>query len=45
MRNSNEEVKMTILERLAEVEYTNTYAFAIRDEKMVKAVIVENADE
>ena len=45
MRNSNEEVKMIILERLAEVEYTNTYAFAIRDEKMVKAVIIENADE
>lgn len=45
MRNSNEEIKRTILERLAEVEYTDVYAFAIRDEKMVKAVIVENASE
>ena len=45
MRNSNETIKAVILDRLATVEYTNTYAFAIRDEKMVKAVIVENADE
>lgn len=45
MRKSNEAIKNVILERLAEVEYTHTYAFAIRDEKMVKAVIVENADE
>ncbi len=43
--NSNETIKMMVLNKLAEVEYTNTYAFAIRDEKMVKAVIVENADE
>lgn len=45
MRKSNEEVKAMILNRLAEVEFTHTYAFAIRDEKMVKAVVVENADE
>ena len=44
-RKSNEEIKNVILERLATVEFTKTYAFAIRDEKMVKAVIVENADE
>lgn len=45
MKKSNETIKNVILERLAKVEFTNTYAFAIRDEKMVKAVIVENADE
>lgn len=45
MRNSNETIKATILERLALVEYTKVYAFAIRDEKMVKAVIVDNANE
>lgn len=45
MRKSNDTIKNVILDRLAEVEFTHTYAFAIRDEKMVKAVIVENADE
>ena len=45
MKKSNETLKNVILDRLAEVEFTHTYAFAIRDEKMVKAVIVENADE
>lgn len=41
----NNEVKMMILNRLASVEYTHTYAFAIRDDGMVKAVIIENADD
>lgn len=44
-KNSNEAIKNVILTRLSTVEFTHTYAFAIRDEKMVKAVIVENADE
>ena len=43
--NENNEVKTMILDRLAMVESTHTYAFAIRDNKMVKAVIIENADE
>ncbi len=41
----NKEIKMMILDRLAEVEATHTYAFAIRDDKMVKAAIVEGADD
>lgn len=45
MRNTNEAIKKTILDRLAQVEATHTYAFAIKEEKMVKAVVVENADE
>ena len=45
MKKSNETIKNVILDRLSIVEFTHTYAFAIRDEKMVKAVIVENADE
>lgn len=45
MRKSNETLKNVILDRLAEVEFTHTYAFAIREDKMVKAAIVENADE
>ena len=45
MKKSNEIVKMSVLAKLAEVEYTNFYAFAIRDEKMVKACFVRNADE
>ena len=44
-KNSNEEMKMVILDRLNAVEFTHVYAFAIREDKMVKAVIVENADE
>ena len=44
-KNSNEEMKMVILDRLNTVEFTHVYAFAIREDKMVKAVIVENADE
>lgn len=44
-RQSNEEIKMFILNKLSEVEYTHTYAIAIRENKMVKAAIVENADE
>lgn len=45
MRKDNTEIKEMILNRLSEVEYTHTYAFGIRENKMVKAVIVENADE
>lgn len=45
MRKDNVEMKNHILEMLASVEYTHTYAFAIRENKMVKAVIVDNADE
>ena len=46
MRNKmNYEIKMMILDRLAKVEYTHTYGFAIRDKGIVKAVIIENADE
>lgn len=45
MRESNEEIKRTVLNRLAMVEATHTYAIAIKDNKMVKAAIVENADE
>ena len=45
MRKSNEVVKANILDKLAQVEFTHTYAFAIREEKMIKAVVVENADE
>lgn len=41
----NNEIKMMILNRLAKVEYTHVYAFAIRDNGMVKAVIIENADD
>lgn len=43
--NDNEEMKRFILNRLAEVEYTDTYVFAIREHGMVKAVEVENASE
>ena len=43
--NENIEIKTMILDRLARVEYTHTYAFAIRDKGIVKAVIIENADE
>lgn len=45
MKKSNEIVKMSVLEKLAEVEYTNYYCFAIHEDKMVKAVFVRNADE
>lgn len=41
----NQEMKQYILDRLAQVEYTDTYVFAIRDHKMVKAVEVENAHD
>lgn len=45
MRKDNVEMKNFILENLTEVEFTHTYALAIRENKMVKACIVENADE
>ena len=45
MRKDNVEMKMFILNSLAEVEYTHTYAIAIRENKMVKACIIDNADE
>lgn len=45
MRKDNVEIKNMILNTLAEIEYTHTYAFAIREHGMVKAAIVENADE
>lgn len=41
----NKEMKQFILDRLAQVEYTDCYGFAIRDEKMVKAAIVEHAHD
>lgn len=41
----NNEVKMTILERLFAVESTHTYGIAIRDNGMVKAAIIEDADD
>ena len=41
----NNEIKMAILEKLFAVEATHTYGFAIRDNGMVKAAIVENADD
>lgn len=45
MRKDNIEIKTAILEKLASVEYTHTYALGIRENGMVKAAIVENADE
>lgn len=41
----NNEVKTMILNRLAVVESTHTYAIAIRDNGIVKAAIIENADD
>ena len=41
--NDNVEMKMYILNRLAEVEATDTYVFAIRHKRMVQAVEVEHA--
>ena len=41
----NAEIKAYILKSLSEVEFTHTYGFIIRDAKMVKLAIVENADE
>lgn len=43
--NENIEMKAMILNRLAMVESTHTYAIAIRDNGMVKAVIIENAED
>ena len=43
--NDNKEMKQFMLDRLAKVEYTDTYVFAIREKGMVKAVEVENAPE
>jgi len=39
------DIKMDILNKLVQVEYTDTYAFAIRDRKMLCAVIIENASD
>lgn len=44
-RKSNENVKMEILNTLFEIEYTHTYAFGIKENKMIKCAIVENAEE
>ncbi len=41
----NKEMKQFILNRLAQVEYTSTYVFAIRENQMIKAVEVENAPD
>lgn len=41
----NKEMKQFILDRLAEVEYTDTYVFGIRDNGMLKAVEVEHAHD
>ena len=45
MNTNNDAIKTMILERLAMVEYTHTYAFGIRDMGIVKVAIVDNADE
>ena len=45
MRKSNEEMKNLILGGLSAIESTHTYAFAIRENHMLKACIVENADD
>ena len=45
MRKDNVEIKMNTLAILEEIEYTSTYAFAIREDKMVKMAIVENANQ
>ncbi len=46
MRNTdNMELKTYILNNLKKVESTDTYVFGIREEKMVKACIVENASD
>lgn len=42
---TNTEIKNHILEMLMQVEATHTYGFAIREHKMVKLAIVENADD
>ena len=39
----NVEMKQFILDRLAQVEYTDTYVFAIRHQGMIKAAKVEHA--
>ena len=41
--NDNKEMKAMLLDRLAKVEYTDIYGFAIRDKKMVKYCKVEHA--
>lgn len=41
----NLEIKTAILNMLIAIEYTHTYAFIIRDNGLVKACIVENADD
>ena len=41
----NIEIKNHILNMLTAIEYTHTYAFIIRDNGLVKACIVENADD
>ena len=40
MRKDNVEIKMNTLAILEEIEYTSTYAFAIREDKMVKMAIL-----
>lgn len=45
MRKDNIEIKTSILEKLASVEFTHTYIFGFRENGMVNAAIVENADE
>lgn len=44
MRKDNIEIKEMILSRLAAVEFTHTYAIGIRENGIVKAAIVEDAD-
>ena len=45
MRKDNTEIKEMILTRLAEIEYTHTYIFAIDDGAIIRGAIVENADD
>jgi hypothetical protein len=45
MRKDNVAVKTMILNKLSEVEYTHTYALALRDGHIVKAALIEDADE
>lgn len=41
----NKEMKQFILDRLAQVEFTDTYAFATRHNGMIEAVEIENAHD
>lgn len=44
-KGDNPEIKKMVLDRLASVEFTHTYLFNYREKGMVRAAIVEDADE